>query len=335
MVKGFAILGVTLIHSQALGDSAWMTLLFYHSVAVLIVIFGMNAEQWFRARPRPGRVSAWYRRALKRIAIPIWSTLLVWWAAVLLLHPPFLWPTVRVVLLHAVGIPHSVGTGWFIAVLVQLVLLFPLLTHLVRRFGLGLVFGISLVSTVGLMLFEQDLRVLLGRPGWTYLSARFAVHVVFGIALADRVGRIDRRTSSLAVASLVALDLLAETSLVAPLWARIASRLSELPLTVVLLAVASGCADVRWLAAGLGWLGRHSLGLYLGQLITHNCFLFTLGGICTAYGCRGGVYDRIDPWLYTAILLVGSALWTTLGNALLARVAALRARGLPLPDLSV
>jgi hypothetical protein len=106
-------------------------------------------------------------------------------------------------------------------------------------------------------------------------------------------------------------------------------------LTVVLLAVASGCAEVRWLSARLGWLGRHSLGLYLGQLITHNCFLFTLGGICTAYGCKGGVYDRIDPWLYTAILLVGSALWTTLGNALLARVAALRARGLPLPDLSV
>lgn len=334
MVKGWAIVGVTLIHSQALGESAWMTLLFYHSVPVLVVVFGMNSEQWFRARPEPGRVAAWYRRAIKRIAVPVWSTLFAWWALVFLLHPPFLAPSARLLLLHALGIPHFVGTGWFIAVLVQLVVGFPVLRWFVQRFGTGLVLAAAVAVTAGMMIAEQHLRGSLGRAGWTYLSPRFAAHVVFGIALAQRGPRIDRRAVLVALACLVPLDLLAEAAPFGQPWGRIASRLSELPLTVVLLGAAAALAGVPLLAEGLGRLGRHSLGLYLGQLLTHNFFLFALGGFCSAFGCRGGVYDAIDPWLYTGILLLGSALWTALGNEILARVAALRERGLPLPDLS-
>jgi peptidoglycan/LPS O-acetylase OafA/YrhL len=334
MVKGGAILGVTLIHSQALGDSAWMRLLVYHSVPVLIVVFGMNAEQWFRGRPAPGRVATWYRRALKRIALPVWSALFAWWAMVLLLHPPLLTPTVRLAILHALGIPQYVGTGWFIAVLVQLVAAFPALRWCVRRFGARPVFAVALLVTVGLMLAESDLRAALGRAGWTYLSPRFAAHVVFGMILANLGGTIDRRSGILAVAGLILLDVLAEAAPLGQPWGRIASRLSELPLAVALLGAAAALAHVKVLAGGLGWLGRHSLGLYLGQLLTHNFFLFTLGGSCSVYGCRGGVYEQIDPWVYTGILLLGSALWTAVGNEILARVAALRARGVPLPDLS-
>jgi hypothetical protein len=322
MVKGWAILGVTLIHSQALGDSLWMSLLFQHSVAVLIVIFGANSEQWFRARPAAGRVMGWYRRAVKRVLVPVWSALLVWWVMMMWLGRPFFQPNLRLLALHALGIPFSVGTGWFITVLIQLVLVFPLLRWSVQRLGFAPVFGVALLSTVGLMMFEYDLRVLLGRTGWTYLSARFAAHVVFGIALADHLHGLGRRAGLLALACLVALDLVAETDLLAQPWGRIAGRLSELPLTVALLAAATTLTPVRSVATALGWLGRHSLGLYLGQLITHNFFLLTLGGVCSAYGCRGGVYDAIDPWVYTGILLLGSALWTMLGNALLARIEA-------------
>jgi hypothetical protein len=185
-----------------------------------------------------------------------------------------------------------------------------------------------------MMVWEHDLRRFLGRADWIYLSPRFAVHVVFGVLYAGRVGRMDRRTGLLALACFAPLALVAEMTPFGQPWGRIASRLSELPLTVVLLAAASAIANVRLLANGLGWLGRHSLGLYLGQLLTHNLFLFTLGGVCSAYGCRGGVYDLIDPWVYTGILLAGSILWMTVGNALLAWIAVLRERGLPLPDLT-
>jgi peptidoglycan/LPS O-acetylase OafA/YrhL len=335
MVKGWAILGVTLIHSQALEGSSWMSLLFFHSVPVLIVVFGMNAEQWFRARPPTGRALAWFRRALRRIAVPVWTTLALWWAMVLVLKPPFLQPTPRLLALHALGIPRHVGTGWFIAVLVQLVVAFPLLRWCLERWGKRVVFAVALAVTIALVAWEQDLRQILGRSGWTYLSPRFAAHVVFGCLLAERVGRRDLRFVLLAAAALVALDVAAATRLFGPPWNRVADRLSELPLTIVLLAAATALARVDLAAKVLGWLGRHSLGLYLGQLLTHGFFLFSLGGACSIYDCRGGVYDAVDPWAYTAILLAGSIAWMELGNAALRWLASLRARGLPIPDLSV
>ena len=335
MVKGWAILGVTLIHSQALEGSLWMSLVFFHSVPVLIVVFGMNAEQWFRARPPQGRVVAWYRRALRRIAVPVWATLALWWAMVLVLRPPFLQPTPRLLALHAVGIPRHVGTGWFIAVLVQLVVVFPLIRVCLERYGRRLLLVAALVVTAGLVAWEQDLRQLLGRASWTYLSPRFAAHVVFGSLLAERVGRRDFRFALLALACLASLDLVATTGALGPPWGRVADRLAELPLTVVLLVAAAALARVDVAANALGWLGRHSLGLYLGQLLTHDFFVFAFGGMCTIYGCRGGVYDVIDPWTYTAVLLVGSVLWMHLGNQALRWLAALRARGVPVPDLSV
>lgn len=335
MVKGWAIFGVTLIHSQALEGSSWMSLLFFHSVPVLVVVFGMNAEQWFRARPPEGRILAWYRRALRRIAVPVWVTLALWWVLVVLLRPPFLQPTPRLLALHAIGIPLHVGTGWFIAMLVQLVIAFPLIRVALERWGYRAVLTAALALTIVLVAGEQDLRQLLGRAGWTYLSVRFAAHVVFGCLLADRVGRRDMPFVFGAAAALVTLDVVADGGLAGPPWSRIADRLSELPLTVVLLAGAASLARIELAANVLGWLGRHSLGLYLGQLLTHAFFLFLLGGVCSIYGCKGGVYDAIDPWAYTAILLAGSILWMRLGNAVLAGLASLRTRGLPIPDLSV
>jgi peptidoglycan/LPS O-acetylase OafA/YrhL len=335
MVKGWAILGVTLIHSQALEGSSWMSLLFFHSVPVLIVVFGMNAEQWFRARPPRGRILAWYRRALRRIAVPVWTALALWWAMVLVLQPPFLRPTPRLLALHALGIPRHVGTGWFIAVLVQLVVAFPLIRVGLERWGKRSVLVVALAVTVGLIAWEQDLRQLLGRAGWTYLSPRFAAHVVFGWLLAEHVGRRDLRFVLLAAGALVALDVVVVTGVLPSPWGRVADRLSELPLTVVLLATATVLARFDVLAKVLGWLGRHSLGLYLGQLLTHGFFLFALGGTCSIYDCQGGVYEIVDPWAYTAILLAGSIAWMELGNAALRGLASLRARGLPVPDLSV
>lgn len=316
MVKGWAILGVTLIHSQALGDSAWMSLLFLHAVPVLIVLFGMNSEQWLGRRAAGGRTLAWYSRALERILVPTWATLCAWWSFVLILEPPLIALSPRLAVLHALGIPRHVGTGWFIAVAVQLVVLMPLLHEAVRRLGWRPVMLAALVLSIGLVLAEDALRARLGHAGWTYLSLRFAAHVVFGQALAGRLDRIGWGAMLAALACLVPLDLVAEMDGLSRPWRRVASRVSELPLTVLLLGLAAGGASLPG-ARILAWLGRHSLGLYLGQLLTHNFFLFALGGVCSAYACRGGVFEKLDPWLYTAVLLGGSIAWMGLGNALL------------------
>ena len=74
MVKGWAILGVTLIHSWALADSRWMTLLFYHAVPVFLVLFGLNSESWLRSHHPSRRTLEWYRRGFKRILVPAWAT---------------------------------------------------------------------------------------------------------------------------------------------------------------------------------------------------------------------------------------------------------------------
>ena len=50
-------------------------------------------------------------------------------------------------------------------------------------------------------------------------------------------------------------------------WSPMANRLLELPLTILLLAGMRALADRDRLREGLSWLGRHSLGLYLGQLL--------------------------------------------------------------------
>ncbi|MEW6271138.1 MAG: acyltransferase [Thermodesulfobacteriota bacterium] len=334
MLKGLAIVGVTFIHSTVLGqDSLWMTLLVVHSVPIFLVLFGMNSESWFRRHVARGRTFEWYERGVKRILIPAWATLAVWWALVLTLEPGIVRVTPSLPLLHALGYMKQVGTGWFVTVVIQLVVLFPLLHALARRAGIAVVLLLGLAATVTTLLYVQTIRGTLGLGGWMVLSPRFFAHVAFGMLLAPYAGRIGRRAIAAALVAYVALALVQEKVILAAWW-RVANRLLELPLTVVLLAAMAGLARVDALRTGLSWLGRHSFGLYLGQLLTHNAFLFAFGGECTIFGCQGGVFERFDLWVYTAILAAGSLLFLGLGHAALRLAESLRTNGVPLPDLS-
>lgn len=334
MVKGWAIIGVTFIHSTVLGEeSPWMSLLFLHAVPVFLILFGVNSESWFRRRPPEGRIRTWYERGVKRIAVPTWATLVVWWTLVLLLHPPTIRVTIGLPLMHAIGYLKQVGTGWFITVMVQLVLLFPLFHWLARRAGIGVVLAIGAAATLATLFYVQTIRWTLGLGGWMVFSPRFFLHVAFGMLLAPYVSRIGKRSVIAALIAYVALALVQEKVVLAQWW-RFANRLLELPMTVLLLAAMASLASVRPLERTLSWLGRHSLGLYLGQLLTHNAFLFAFGGECTIFGCKGGVFERFDLWVYTAILAIGSLAFLAAGNVALRIVDALRANGAPLPDLS-
>ena len=135
MVKGWAILGVTLIHSSVLDGTPWMSLLFQHAVPVFLVLFGLNSETWFRRHTRRGRIRQWYRRGLKRILVPAWAAAAVWWVTVFVLRPPE--PMVRLTIglpfWHAIGWLNQIGTSWFVTLILQFVLLFPLFHWLSRR----------------------------------------------------------------------------------------------------------------------------------------------------------------------------------------------------------
>jgi len=334
MVKGWAIVGVTFIHSTVLGqDSLWMTLLFLHAVPVFLVLFGMNSESWFRRHAASGRTRDWYERGVKRILIPTWATLAVWWTLVLALDPGIVRVTISLPVYHALGYLKQVGTGWFVTVVIQLVVLFPLFHWLARRAGIGVLLALGLASTVLTLYWVQTIRATLGLGGWMVLAPRFFAHVAFGMLLAPHVRRIGGRAVAAALAAYVVLALVQEKVFLAQWW-RFANRLLELPLTVLLLAAMPWVARAASLRTGLSWLGRHSFGLYLGQLLTHNAFLFRFGGECTIFGCQGGLFERFDLWLYTAILAAGSLFFLAVGHMALRAAEALRSNGVPLPDLS-
>lgn len=334
MVKGVAIIGVTLIHSTVLGEDTWpMMLLFVHAVPIFLVLFGVNSESWFSRRSPSGRTLLWYERGVKRILVPAWATLVVWWALVLTFEPPSVRVTISLPLYHAFGYLKQVGTGWFITVIVQLVLLFPLFHRVAQRRGIGWLVAICGLITLVTLIWIMQIRQTLGLAGWMALSPRFFLHVAFGMLLAPYVSRLGRGTIALSAVAYVLLALIGARTRFS-VWAPIANRLLELPLTILLLAGMRALSDHARLRDGLSWLGRHSLGLYLGQLLTHNAFLFALGGQCTIYGCKGGLFDTFNLWVYTGVLFVGSVLFLRLGNEALRLAASLRERGLPVPDLS-
>jgi peptidoglycan/LPS O-acetylase OafA/YrhL len=334
MVKGIAIIGVFLIHSTVLGeDSLPMMLLFVHAVPIFLVLFGVNSEAWFARRNPSGRTWVWYERGVKRILVPAWATLVVWWALVLLLEPPSVRVTISLPFYHALGYFKQVGTGWFITVIVQLVLLFPLFHRIAERRGAGVLVAICGAITLVTLIWIIQIRQAVGLAGWMALSPRFFLHIAFGMLLASSIHRISRPVILVSAITYVLLAVIgARTKFT--VWAPIANRLLELPLTILLLVAMRALADRHRLRESLSWLGRHSLGLYLGQLLTHNAFLFALGGQCTIFGCHGGLFDRLNLWAYTVILFAGSVCFLQLGNSLLRVADTMRARGLPVPDLS-
>ncbi len=337
MVKGWAILGVTLIHSSVLDGTPWMSLLFQHAVPVFLVLFGLNSETWFRRHTRRGRIRQWYRRGLKRILVPAWAAAAVWWVTVFVLRPPE--PMVRLTIglpfWHAIGWLNQIGTSWFVTLILQFVLLFPLFHWLSRRIGAYALFFLCFLITMPTLMFPHWLRETLGIAGWFFFPPRFFIHVAFGMLLADRVGRLGWRSLLLAILILIPLYLVHQRVWTPGLW-RFGGRFLELPLTVVLLWIMAQLDGVGPLERGLSWLGQHSYGLYLGQMLTHNAFLYRFGGACTLYdGCYGGLFDKFNLWLYTALLLLGSMAFVYLGNQALEWNETLRKRGWRLPDLSV
>ena len=138
----------------------------------------------------------------------------------------------------------------------------------------ALIFAIGLGSTPG------DLAYLWRRPG---LLLRSVVAMYVAVPLA--------------ILALVLLDLIYLRIWLPGFW-RFADRYLELPLTVVLLWAMGELDWIGPLERALSWLGQHSYGLYLGQILTHNAFIYVFGGSCTLYGCEDGLFEEFNLWIY-------------------------------------
>ena len=324
LVKGIAILCVLLIHSQALGmENPVFVYLVNHAVPIFLVLFGLNSELWWRRRPFPDALGAWFRGRARRILVPMWAMIPVWWALVLWFRPPGISLSARLLALHALGWLRYVGTGWFITLIIQLVVVFPFMHALAHRVGRWPVLLAGLASTV--VCVGLALRLMgppLGYFGYIVLSPRFFAHVAFGMLLASWIGRLGVRTAVVSALLLVPLIALQRGVPVAGLDAY-GERLMDLPLTTLLLVCAAPLAGVPVLAPALVWLGQSSYGVYVGQMITHNAFVYALG--------LPGLYQRLDLWLYTLILLLGGVGFVWLGEWLVGALDLAGERWRPAP----
>ena len=333
LVKGCAILWVLLIHSQALGDSRLFRHVVNQAVPIFIVLFGVNSELWWR---RHGVLGEWYAGRARRILVPMWSALPVWWAFALYWRPLTVTLTRTLPLWQVAGYLAEVGTGWFITMILQLVVVFPLLHAAMRRWGPWPLLVIGVMVTVACAVFQFRIMAALRGfgplPGelrqeflnFYIFAPRFLSHVALGMALAPLVRGLGLRAGALALVAYAACVSLARGGLVDPLTAA-ANALTGLPLTVVLLATFNVAPRVPLATPALAWLGRSSYGLYLGQLLVHNAFVFVLGI---------ALYGQLNLWLYTLALMIGALFFVALGEAALRLVEALRRGGLPLPSLA-
>jgi peptidoglycan/LPS O-acetylase OafA/YrhL len=323
MVKGLAILWVLLIHSRALGESPIFYNLVNHAVPIFVVIFGLNSELWWRRHALPRDLGTWYRNRTRRILLPMWGMLIVWWAMVLVVRPLGVAISVRRAVFAFAGYLSQVGTGWFVTMIVQMVLVFPLLHALARRWGPGVVLAGGLACMLAGVSSRFWLIAHWGIFNTFVFSPRFYGHVAFGILLVgvfDRLGLGAVIVAAAAVAPCVAVR---QGLLGSPMLMAYADQLIELPLTVLLLALCRLAPRVPGVTAALMWLGQSSYGIYLGQLLVHNAFIFR-------YGLE--LYVELNLWLYTLILLVGALAFVWLGEAVLRVLETMRRSSAPAPD---
>jgi peptidoglycan/LPS O-acetylase OafA/YrhL len=306
VVKGCAILWVLLIHSQALGSSPLFSYLVNRAVPLFVVLFGVNSELWWRRRTFPDALGEWLRNRARRVLLPMWAMLPVWWALVLWFQPAGVHLSKKLAAAHAVGYLYLVGTGWFVTLIIQLVLVFPLMHALARRFGGAVVLAAGLACTVACAAFVMWLVWVLGFFNHLVFAPRYFGLVAFGMVLAPALGRLGLR-AALAGALGYALAVAIQEGWTVPGLAPYAERLMDLPLTVLLLPLAASLVRVPLVGSTLVWLGQSSYGVYLGQLLTHNAFIY-------AYGFPDFFFN---PWLYTGFLLAGGLVAVCLGEALL------------------
>ena len=319
--KGIAILGVLLIHARPTADTWLHTYVVSQAVPVFLVLFGTTSELWWR-RAGPGSAGRWYRTRAVRLLVPVWSALAALWTFRFLAGVNTQSPLH--VLLTFAGYMPWVGTGWFVTLALELVVLFPLIRWVVERIGAGAALAgaiamlvwseVHLETVIALMqlvLHDTSARVSTASYYyfWIFPPARL-FPVVAGMVLARR-GMPSSRTGLTATALVVASSLVVDRLGPDPLLHRLASWALCVPLTLAILA------GVRHVGTGVGaalaWLGRHSWGVYLAQLVVHE----TIHGFASPDEASLG-----SRWAYFALLLASAWLLVTVGERLRDGVAA-------------
>jgi hypothetical protein len=332
LLKGFAILCVLLIHSKALGDSVGFLYVVNRAVPIFVILFGLNSTFWWRDRLLPQHITTWYSTRIRRMMLPYWASLPLWWILALWYHPfgvAFPW---WLSLVQVCGYTLYMGTGWFVTMILLLVALFPLLELGVRRAGVWPV----LVATVAGELIVAHWRLPLidrfGLMNFLVFPPRMLGHVAFGMLLATRMDKLGT-VECLAGVALWTLCVGVGSSSPSPQLGPYIDTLIDFPLAVALLVAFRVLPVVPLVTPALLWLGVNSWGVYLGQMLIHNWVVYRCGFLSDlapnflACNFPLGGDQVLGQWFFTLILLIGAIGLIGLARGFVLAALQIRAKG--------
>ena len=333
-VKGLAILGVVAIHAKVLEGSLVYSALINRSVYVFVVLFGITCELWWQKHAGPSwlaTVREWYCGRLVRLVVPVWAVLVVLWTCRVATGQLLVsWSQIAITF---AGYLPWVGTGWFVTLVLQLVVLFPFIRVALNVLGPTLSVITSLIVTVACYV-HADLviavmrYVLLDHGEHVDLSYFYyfwicplprVFSIVAGVLIARRALRPSHYFATLATALVCAGVILVGPVGIGAFPAQAIMAVTDIPLTIALLASVRPLRLAPVLATGLAWCGRHSWGLYLGQLLVHEITHLYSSPETSSAPARCG---------YFLFLLIGGTILVWVGGWLRDRAAAVRDTGI-------
>lgn len=327
--KGLAILAVVAIHAELLRGTIVFLHLINRAVPVFLLLFGLTSELWWQKHAQRGVVGKWYRKRFGSLLPGVWAVMSVWWIARALFGGL---PTDRagVELIGAtIGYSPFYGTGWFVVLIVQMIVLFPLVRRAVV--GLGPVLAVGLAAACSAFFAYYALYIMEWGQAWLgssqrksplyfdhIFSPRVAWHVTMGIVLA-RTDLLRKRTVVLLSGALVLLGPLfvalvtraADNAIVRPLYKNLVMVALDVPLTIVLLDLLGAVRLPSAVRRFLIWCGGATWGLYLGHTLIYETA--HLAGLAPETG---------GPWVklfYALVLFGAAACFTELARRLVRR----------------
>lgn len=291
-LKGFSILGVICIHAKVYSDSFFFLQVLNRAVHTFLVLFGISSELWWRrevARAPEHVTRRWYVGRLSRIVPGYWAMTAIWWLVVALYKKPpgDLELGAFQALVSVTGYAPWIGTSWFVLVILEYILIFPVLRRAVLAMGALPSLLIAAVSTFASCWFLLQIvtvgKALLGNnvpwPGWYYqwiFMPRVLWDVVAGIFVAHLWrGRISAKTTWIAL-GLTALGIVLThvvrggTDRLGPVREMAVNHIVDVPLSIALLGLFRMAPLPEPVRRSLAFLGLWSWGIYLSHLLVHE-----------------------------------------------------------------
>jgi peptidoglycan/LPS O-acetylase OafA/YrhL len=289
-LKGFCILSVVCIHAKLYSASFFHLYVINRAVPIFLVLFGVTSQLWWRSAENLGqglRLGRFYLARSTRILLPVWVLSTIWWLSLLHLGPRAPRFAQWEVLAAYAGYAPWIGTSWFVFVIIQLVIVFPLLAWSLDLVGAALlVLGTAAICDLCMWDIWQIIALgkrILGdvpEPGFYYFWIfwpRVLYHVAVGMLVAEWwKGRPSITVTALSLALTVVGFFLAravmDRSPLGPIREQMVNYLADGPLAVGMLGLFRFLPERLFVTRFLRWCGLYSWGIYIGHLLVHEVF---------------------------------------------------------------